>query len=112
MITALKIFFSVLFVWMCYVVITTSINSNLFKQWDYLGGIPWMRATLWDFYANVTAIFLWVCYKEKYIALKIVWLILLVALGSIATCAYVLIQLFKLKPGEGLAAFFGKPDGI
>ena len=108
MINALKILFSILFVWMCYVVITTSIKSNLFTEWDNLGAIPWMRATLWDFYANVTAIFLWVCYKEKFIALKIFWLILLVTLGSIATCAYVLLQLFKLKPGEGLKEFFTK----
>ena len=32
-------------------------------------------------------------YKEKSIFLKIVWLILFVCLGSIATCAYVLIKL-------------------
>jgi hypothetical protein len=111
MITALKIFFSILFIWMCYVVISTSINSNLFKQWDFLGSIPWMRATLWDFYANVTVIFLWVCYKEKSIGFKITWLLLLVALGSIASCVYVLIQLFKLKPGEGLKEFFIKQNG-
>src|ERR1700755_1873688 len=106
MIPTLKILFSLLFCWMCYQVINTSINSNLFKEWDFLGAIPWMHATLWDFYANVTAIFLWVCYKEKYFALRIVWLILLVTLGSIATCAYILIQLFKLKPGEGLKQLF------
>ena len=111
MITALKVFFSILFVWMCYVVISTSIKSNLFAQWDFLGSIPWMRATLWDFYANVTAIFLWVCYKEKSIFLKIVWLILLVALGSIATCAFILIQLFRLKPDEGLKEFFSNKNG-
>jgi hypothetical protein len=111
MITALKLFFSLLFVWMCYVVISTSIQSNLFKQWDFLGSIPWMRATLWDFYANVTVIFFWLCYKEKSIVLKIVWLLLLVALGSIASCAYVLIQLFKLKPDEGLKEFFSKQNG-
>ena len=110
-VTALKIFFSLLFVWMCYQVISTSASSNLFKQWGFLGSIPWMRATLWDFYANVAAIFLWVCYKEKSIALKIIWLILLVALGSIATCAYVLIQLFKLKPGGGLKEFFDNQNG-
>ena len=96
---------------MCYVVISTSVHNNLFKQWDYLGSIPWMRATLWDFYANVTAIFLWICYKEKSILLKIVWLILLSALGSIATCAFVLIQLFKLKPGDGLKEFFSNKNG-
>jgi hypothetical protein len=111
MITALKVFFSILFVWMCYVVVNTCLQSNLFKEWDFLGSIPWMRATLWDFYANVTVIFFWLCYKEKNIALKIIWLILLVALGSIASCAYVLIQLFRLKPDEGLKEFFGKQNG-
>ena len=94
MITALKIIFSLLFIWMCYMVISTSIKSNLFKEWD--------------FYANVTVIFLWVCYKEDNVGLRLLWLILLVTLGSIASCAYVLIQLFKLKRGEGLKEFFNK----
>jgi hypothetical protein len=111
MITFLKVLFSLIFVWMCYVVITTSLASNLFAQWDFLGSIPWMRATLWDFYANVTVIFVWLCYKEKSPGLKIIWLVLLVALGSIASCAYVLIQLFKLKPGEGLKEVFTKKNG-
>ena len=111
MITTLKIVFSILFVWMCYVVISTSIQSNLFKEWDFLGSIPWMRATLWDFYANVLVIFIWVCYKEKSYLLKIIWLMLLVALGSIASCAFVLIQLFRLKPNEGLKEFFSKQNG-
>src|ERR1700741_5012617 len=109
--TALKVLFSLLFVWMCYTVISTSIESNLFKQWVFLGSIPWMRATLWDFYANVTVIFLWVCYKENSVAIRLLWLILLVTLGSIASCAYVLIQLFRLKPGQGLKEFFGKQNG-
>lgn len=111
MITVLKIFFSLLLIWMCYQVISTSLQSNLFKEWDFLGSIPWMRATLWDFYANVAVIFLWVFYKEKSIALKIVWLVLLVILGSIASCAYVLIQLFKLEPGDGLKELFSKQNG-
>jgi len=111
MITTLKIVFSVLFLWICYMVISTSIQSNLFKEWDFLGSIPWMRATLWDFYANVFVIFVWVCYKEKSYLLKAVWLILLVTLGSIASCAFVLIQLFRLKPNEGLKELFGKQNG-
>ena len=111
MINALRLFFLLLFIWMCYVVISTSISSNLFKEWNFLGSIPWMRATLWDFYANVTVIFFWICYKEKRIILKIIWLILLVTLGSIASCAYVLIQLFRLKPGEGLKELFSTQNG-
>lgn len=111
MINFLKVLFSLLLVWMCYTVISTSINSNLFSQWDFLGSIPWMRATLWDFYTNVTVIFVWLCYKENQLYLKLIWLVLLATLGSIASCAYILIQLFKLKPGEGLKELFGKQNG-
>lgn len=102
MINFLKIIFSVLFVFMCYKVISTSLENNLFEQWDFLGSIPWMRATLWDFYANIFIITLWMFYKEKSIILKISIVILFVCLGSIATLAYVLVHLFKLKDGEGV----------
>lgn len=102
MITTLKFLFSAVFVWITYVVISTSLESSLFKEWDFLAAIPWMRATLWDFYANILIISLWMFYKEKSIALKIVWVILFVCLGAIATCAYVLIKLFKLTEGEGV----------
>lgn len=111
MISALKILFSIVFVWMCYVVISTCLAHNLFKEWDYLGSIAWMRATLWDFYANILVIYMWICYKEKNWVLKIVWLILLVTLGSLASCAYVLIQLFRLKDNNGLKDFFGRQNG-
>ena len=110
-VTGLKIGLAAVASWIAYIVISTSLQSSLFQQWDFLGSIPWMRATLWDFYANVLVIFVWVCYKEKTLALKIVWLILLVALGSIASCAFVLIQLFRLKPGEGVKELFSKQDG-
>lgn len=108
MITFLKILFTGVLIFMCYEVVSTSLESNLFKEWNYLAAIPWMRATLWDFYANVLVIFIWVCYKEKSVFLKILWLILLVCLGSIASCTYVLIQLFKLKKDDSLKELFTK----
>lgn len=111
MISFLKVLFSLVFVWMCYKVVDTCLHHNLFKEWDYLGGIAWMRATLWDFYANILVIYVWVCYKEKNWAFKIIWLVLLFCLGSIASCGYVLIQLFRLKPGEGLKELFAKQNG-
>lgn len=108
MITALKIIFSVLLVWMCYIVISTSLKNNLFNEWDFLGSIPWMRATLWDFYVNAFIIYLWIFYKEPGIFLKIVWFLLMFFPGSIASCTYVLIKLFRLQPGEGLIGLFTK----
>ena len=106
MMTILKILFTAVFLYMTYTVIDTSLRSNLFTEWSYLGSIPWMTATLKDFYSNVLFIFLWVAYKENHWIKSFVWLILLVGLGSIATAAYVLIQLFKLRPEENLDKLF------
>ena len=102
MVTFLKIFLSVVWLFMVYMVIATSLESSLFKEWDYLGSIPWMRATLWDFYANILVIYLYVLYREKNIAIKLLWLVLFFTLGSIGSIGYVLIQLFGLKEGEGV----------
>lgn len=104
--TALKLLFSAVLVFMCYQVIDTSLKSNLLEEWNFLAGIPWMRATLWDFYANVLVLSTWVCYKERSLAKKIFWIILFSLLGSIGTCAYVLVQLFKLKPEEPVKNIF------
>ncbi len=102
MVTALKILFGAVFVFMTYQVITISMQSNLFKEWHYLAGIPWMRATIYDFYSNALLIMIWVAYKETSVWSKLLWIILLAGLGSIATSAYILIQLFKLKKGESV----------
>jgi hypothetical protein len=93
-----------LFVWvfMIYIVISTSLESNLYQEWDSLAAIPWMRATLWDFYANILVIYLWVIYKEKNVFLILLWAVLFFCLGSIGSIGYVLIQLFRAKPTEGI----------
>ena len=91
---------------MVYIVISTCLESNLFAEWDFLGGIPWMRATLCDFYANVLLIFLYVIYREPKVWVMILWALLFFFLGSIATILYVLIQLQSLKPNDSLATIF------
>lgn len=100
MVSFLKIFLALVWLFMVYMVVSTSLESSLFKEWDYLGSIPWMRATLWDFYANVLVIYLWVLYRERSIGIKILWAVLFFTLGSIGTIGYVLIQLFSLGESE------------
>ena len=94
--------FTITCVWIIYVVIDTSLKSNLFTEWDYLASIPWMRATLWDFYANILVLLTWVYYKERSIMAKVVWTVLFVCLGSIAVTAYVVIQLLKMKSSDSI----------
>ncbi len=93
---------------MIYITITTSLASNLFEEWDFLGGIPWMRATLYDFYANVIALLILVWYRERNVGIKIIWTILFICLGSMATCIYFLVALFQMKKDESLTKLFSK----
>lgn len=92
-----------LLLFMIYMVVSTSLESNLFEELSQLVTIPWMKATLWDFYANVFLIYCWVIYKEQKAFPLVLWAVLFFFLGSIATISYVLIQLYKLKPGEGIS---------
>lgn len=110
-IPALKVLFLALCIYMTWVVVHTSLRSSLIDEWNTLVGIPWMTATLKDFYTNVFVLFLWVCWKEPRHWKKGLWLILLVCLGSIATTLYVLIQLFRLKQGEGLRELIVRRNG-
>lgn len=102
--------FGVVALFVSYIVITTSLESSLFREWDYLGSIPWMKATLWDFYANVLVLSAWVCYKESKFWKKAVWIILFCVLGSIASCIYVLVQLLTIKDGKPLKAIFAQKN--
>ncbi|GAU13281.1 hypothetical protein TSUD_42350 [Trifolium subterraneum] len=57
----------------------------------------WMLATLAGFYINVLALTVWVAYKESSWICAVFWTILLICFGSVATCAYVVWQLFQIS---------------
>jgi hypothetical protein len=88
------------------ITIDTSLSSNLLKEWNALGDIPWMRATLWDFYFNIVILMGWMIYKERHLLWAPLWALAFIGLGSIATCFYVFLQLMHLKPGEDILKVF------
>lgn len=63
---------------------------------------PWSVATFVDFCINLMALVAWVSYKESNWFSALLWIILLVVLGSVGTCAYVLVQLLKLTSPDCL----------
>ena len=110
MVKILKYVLWCLLLFMIYMIVSTSMESNLFEELPQLASIPWMKATLWDFYANVFLIYCWVIYKEQKVFPLVVWAILFFLLGSIATISYVLTQLYKLKSGEGFSQLLLKTN--
>ena len=102
--TVLKILFGGIFLWMVIMTIRTSMQVSLWSSLHSFAGNPWAVATLWDAYFGFITFWVWVAFKESTMVARIVWLILILALGNIAMSAYMLIQLFRLKPDEGMQA--------
>jgi Protein of unknown function (DUF1475) len=99
----LKIFSSLVFVFMIYSTVQTSIALNLFTHLPTLLKDPWAVMTLYDAYFAFLFFYAWIFYKEKNWLLRILWFVLILALGSIAMSLYTLIQIFKLKDKDSFS---------
>ncbi|WOL09040.1 hypothetical protein Cni_G17793 [Canna indica] len=104
-----RVLFSTLGILVLVVVVYTVITDGLPFRMELL--TPWMAATLIDFYINVIAISVWVVHKESSWLHAFIWICLLICLGSIATCAYIVIQLFGLKLQDPMYNILLEPEG-
>lgn len=78
-------------------------GHELWKFW-------WFRATLADAYCGFITFFAWVAYKERRWVKKVLWFVLIMALGNIAMSVYVLVELFRLRRDEPLANLLVKQN--
>ena len=102
--TTLTAIFAGIFLFMIVLTVRTSMTVSLWSAWNYFADNPWAVATLYDAYFGFFTFWCWVAYKEHFWAPRILWLIAIFALGNIAMSFYVLIQLFRLKPGQPVDA--------
>jgi len=58
---------------------------------------PWFVATLVDAYIGFVIFYLCGAYKERTALSRILWFLLIMALGNMAAAFYVLLQLGKLR---------------
>ncbi|NIR69885.1 DUF1475 domain-containing protein [candidate division KSB1 bacterium] len=89
---------------MLYVTTTASLDRGVFVAGSQLWPDPWFRATLADAYFGFITFYVWVVYKERSLAPRIIWFVLIMAFGNIAMSIYVLAKLFKLEPSESVEA--------
>jgi hypothetical protein len=101
---ALKLLFSFIFVLMVVMTVRTSLQVPIWQA--SFAGNPWAWATLCDAYFGFVTFFCWVAWRERDLAPKILWFILIMLLGNIAMSFYVLLQLFFLKNEDSAAALF------
>jgi len=96
----LKVLCIVIFAAMLAVTIVTSMRQNLMDVLPRMIHDPWTVATFVDFYFNILLISAWMAYKENHAGRALGWFVSFVLLGSMATSIYVLVQIWKLKPGQ------------
>jgi hypothetical protein len=91
----------------CMLAVTTyaSLERSVFQAGMPLLSDRWFQATLCDAYFGFLTFYVWVAYRERRWPARLIWFVLIMTLGNIAMSAYVLIRLFRLKPGEGWAEF-------
>ena len=96
----LKLLFAGIFLWMTVMTVRTCLDVSLWEAWPAYAANRWAVATLWDAYFGFLTFYLWVIYKEKTVGARILWFLLIMSLGNIATSLYVLLQLIRLRPDE------------
>ncbi len=87
---------------MLYVTISASLQQDLISATRHLWPDPWFRATLADAYCGFLFFWLWVAWREHSAAKGALWFILIMALGNLAMASYVLLQIRRLQPGDGI----------
>lgn len=97
--TGLKLFFSLVLLAMLAVTGVASFDRGVFTAGAELWPDPWFRATLADAYFGFLTVYLWIAYRERTWPRRLLWLVLVLALGNIAIAVYLLIRLFRLPPG-------------
>jgi predicted permease len=95
------IFFGIL---LTMLVVTThaSIEEAIWKVPEIVQRDVWFQATMFDAYFGFLTFYLWVFYRSPHWVARILWFIAIMLLGNMAMAVYMLMRLYKLKPGQGL----------
>ena len=95
----LVIFFLVILISILAVTSYASLEQNVMQGFKYLFASRWGIATLFDTYFGFLTIYIWIAYKEVTWSKRLLWLVLVLTMGSIAFSIYILNQLRLLKDG-------------
>ncbi len=96
----LKLLAAGICVFMLTVTVRTSMEASLWSAWPAYAASPWAMATFWDAYSGFTLFWVWIAFRERSWGVRILWLVLVYALGNIATAAYLFVALNQLRPEQ------------
>lgn len=80
---------------MTFMIIFSLLTGDFFAQGSILMGLVWGQMSLVDLYVGFLLVYVWIFYKETKLLPRIVWALLLIVTGSLATALYVLIESYR-----------------
>jgi len=91
---------------MAAMIVFSLITGDFAAEGSILIGMVWGQMSLVDLYVGFLLFYLWIWYREKNVFSKLLWFVLLMTTGSLATALYILYASYNSQTKE--AFFFGK----
>lgn len=112
MILLLRALFALILAGMLTVTTYASVDRGVLEAAAELWADPWFKATLADAYFGFITVYVWIAYRERGWSRRILWFVLLMALGNIAIAGYVLWALFRLPADAPLERLLLRPAAV
>ncbi len=104
--TLLSAFFSLVLLVMLWIIVVASQDQSVLVAAAEMWTDPWGKATLLDLYGAFLTVWIWMAYREPSWPRRMLWLVLLVSLGSVAIALYFLLALWSLPSGAPWSDIF------
>jgi hypothetical protein len=104
----LMLFCALVFVAMVAITAWASMESNVAVGFARVAADRWGLATLFDAYFGFVWFWLWILWKEPRWSSRLLWLLLLFALGNLAIAAFVATQAWKWNEADGFGALLSR----
>ncbi|MEM7049808.1 MAG: DUF1475 family protein [Acidobacteriota bacterium] len=106
---ALLALFATFFVAMLAVTVHASLDRSVLLAAGEIWADPWGKATLFDTYFAFLTCYLWMAYREPGWGRRVLWLLLVLTLGTFAISAYTIRALLQLPPDASLGQLLERP---
>jgi len=87
-------------------IVFSLVTGDFFGEGSILLGMVWGQMSMVDLYVGFFLFYLWILRREKDLITKIIWFLLLMTTGSLATALYILKAAYESK--TELEFFLGK----
>ena len=97
---ALKLYSWFVMLAMLVATIWCSVESNVIQGFVEVGSTRWGIATLMDAYFAFLTFLIWVWSREKGWGARALWAVLVLGLGNMGMCAYLLTRVIPARPSH------------